>query len=166
MNLNQIILIYKNLTKVKTPVISNDTVSIGLDYKEFCQCILRIAIKANSNLNIIGFKLKEAGTILEKDLQEIINKNLSNDEKKKNQENAQLEYLKIRGNSEKALFERTKHLKDEYKDMDNTNIITLTGLLYYLGLPLDQDDKKHLEKRLREIDSKKPIPNKFKKKGN
>ena len=70
-------MIYKSLTKVKAPAISNDTVSIGLDYNEFCQCFLRIAVKANSNLNVIGSKLKEAGTIiLEKDLQEIINKNL------------------------------------------------------------------------------------------
>ena len=66
---------------------------------------------------------------------------------------------------EKAILERYKNVFDEYEEIDKTTALTIEGMFYYLGLPLDPNDKGYLEKRLKEIRMKKPIPNKYKKKG-
>ena len=160
-HLREIILIYKSLTKLKPPAVIKDTISSGLDYKEFIEFLVRIAIKGQNVFNQIGEKIRESGTIVEKDLKSIIDK-----EGKANfQRRHSLEEKKEDFKGEKAILDRYKNVFDEYEEIEKTSVLTLEGMLYYLGVPLDPDDKSCLEKRLKDIRMKKTIPNKYKKKG-
>lgn len=107
-------------------------------------------------------KIKESGTIVEKDLKNIIEKESVKSALKKRKT---LEEIKDDFKGEKAILERYKNVFDEYEEIDKTSVLTLEGMFYYLGLPLDPNDKGYLEKRLKEIRVKKTIPNKYKKKG-
>jgi len=161
-HLREIVLIYKSLTKMKTPIMIKDTVSSGLNYQEFVEFLIRISIKGQKVFNQIGMKIKESGTIVEKDLKNIIEKESVKSALKKRKT---LEEIKDDFKGEKAILERYKNVFDEYEEIDKTSVLTLEGMFYYLGLPLDPNDKGYLEKRLKEIRVKKTIPNKYKKKG-
>ena len=155
-SLHEILLIYKSLTKLKAPAMIKDTVSNGLEYNEFLESLVRISIKGQKVFNQIGEKIKESGNIVQKDLKNIIEK-----EEKRTNSNKKIEELgDFKG--EKAILERYKNVFDEYEE---TTVITLEGMLYYLGMPLDPNDKGFLEKRLKEIRVNKTLPNKYKKKG-
>lgn len=160
-HLREIILIYKSLTKMKPPAIIKDSVSSGLDYKEFIEFLVRIAIKGQNAFNQIGLKIKESGTIIEKDLKSIIEKEGKGNMKRRHSMEEHKEDFK----GEKAILDRYKNVFDEYEEIEKTSILTMEGMFYYLGLPLDPDDKACLEKRLKDIRIKKTIPNKYKKKG-
>jgi len=159
-HLREILLIYKSLTKMKLPAYIKDTVSIGLNYEEFEECLVRIAIKGQRIFNQIGGKIKESGRIYEEDLKKIIDK-----ETKSMKKMSSFEVKKEDFKGEKAILERYKNVFDEYEEIDKTSALTIEGMFYYLGLPLDPNDKGYLEKRLKEIRMKKSIPNKYKKKG-
>jgi hypothetical protein len=125
LNFEKMLLIYRSTTKDKT---LKDKVPIGVDFKEFQQTLLRIAIKGKKWFDELG---RNQDFLL------------------KNQEEEVKEEAGNWNNEEIVGFDKEK--VDEYEKIHETDEKTIEGLMRYLDFPMD---KVKLNNKLRDLKSK------------
>lgn len=115
---------------------------LGMNFEEFQQALLRIAIKHKTVFNKIAEKIKDE-TMTDKEINSVIQKDI--EEKEKNEFDEPKDY-----NIRNLLVEDDirKEVLDDYGDISKVTPQTMKGLIYYLKVP---KEKKAQEERFREI---------------
>ena len=153
-----VVLIYKSLISGKTAEESRK----GLDFDDFQGFLLRVAVKGVRVFAKIAEKIKETA-LLPAEIKEIVERDAESLGKAAKIAKSEEIIKEIQG--DQALLQRLQEIEEEYQEIERMNVAVFEGLLYYLGLPLDPEDREYLERRLKEIRVKRPEPNKRKKKG-
>ena len=112
----------------------------GLNFEEFEEALLRIAIKHKTVFNKISEKIKE-NVMSEKEIKSIIQKDI---EEKAKSEVDEMDEINIKS----LLVEEdvNKEILDDYGDINKVTPQTLKGLVFYLKVPAE---KKGQEERFR-----------------
>lgn len=141
--LSQIAVIFKMITKHK-PLMEN--LPVGLTYEEFCQALLRIAIKRQRMFDqIYNIAVATQG------------------ERAENLENSVVIPDNIETEDELKKLLEEDQITDNYEHIDEVTGKTVEGLLTFLDVP---QDKKGQVNKVKELRVAKIVPNKLKKECN